>query len=102
MFARWHLARATSSLFESVCHDVSHGYIEEQPRCSEVRTINVVPVQQEQNGSDCEAFAIAYASSLTFINDLHITFTFFIQCWVNKEFLSPVKIALLCSRPNIV
>ena len=39
-----------------------------------VRTINVVLVQQEQNGSDCKVFAIAYASNLTFINDLNATF----------------------------
>ena len=30
-----------------------------------VKTINVVPVQQQQNGSDSGVFVITYASSLT-------------------------------------
>ena len=38
-----------------------------------VKTINVVPVQQQQNESDCGVFVITYGSSLTFMNDLNIT-----------------------------
>ena len=53
-------------------HDVVCDDIEEQARSllgQDFRRINVVPIQQQLNGSDCGVFAIAFATSLVFMQD---------------------------------
>lgn len=60
------------NLYDSFFHDVVCDDIEEQARSfmgQEFRGINVVPVQQQLNGSDCGVFAIAFATSLVFMQD---------------------------------
>ena len=60
------------NLYDSFFHDVVCDDIEEQARSllgQEFRGINVVPIQQQLNGSDCGVFAIAFATSLVFMQD---------------------------------
>ena len=60
------------NLYDSFFHDVVCDDIEEQARSllgQDFRGINVVPIQQQLNGSDCGIFAIAFATSLVFVQD---------------------------------
>ena len=60
------------NLYDSFFHDVVCDDIEEQARSllgQDFRGINVVPIQQQLNGSDCGIFAIAFATSLVFMQD---------------------------------
>ena len=60
------------NLYDSFFHDVVCDDIEEQARSllgQEFRGINVVPLQQQLNGSDRGVFAIAFAMSLVFMQD---------------------------------
>ena len=59
------------NLYDSFFHDVVSDDIEEQAGSllgQEFR-VNVVPVQQQLNGSDCGVFSIAFATSLVFMQD---------------------------------
>ena len=70
-----------------------------------VKTITVVPVQQQQNGLDCGVFVITYVSSLTFMNDPNITFHTIIMCPNLINVLSLVKwnnFQVLFSHRNVL
>ena len=87
------------NLYEDLCHDVIHDYIEEQAR---------QPMLSLFSNSKMDhivgLFAIAYASSLTFINDPHITFQKLMCCDLIKclKSVRMEQFPLLFSHRNLV
>jgi Ulp1 family protease len=56
-------------LFDSLFNDVILGNLEQQVRNlvgQNFKEISVVSVQQQENGSDCGVFAIAFATALVY------------------------------------
>ena len=56
-------------MYDSLFNSVINEDIEEQCKHligDDFQTLPVVPVQQQNNGSDCGVFSIAYATSLVF------------------------------------
>lgn len=67
-------------LYDSLYHDVISQEVEEQTNDllgGSLISLDFVPVQQQNNGSDCGVFSIAFATCLAFAtNPSHFTFDF--------------------------
>ena len=64
--------RACYNLYDSLFHEMVKDEVEEQTRsllANDFVKSNVVPVHQQQNGSDCGVFASAYATCLVYMSD---------------------------------
>ena len=60
----------TVNLYDSLYHNIIHREVEDQVRNlvghANFTGVQVVPVQQQQNGSDCGVFAAAFATCLAY------------------------------------
>jgi Ulp1 family protease len=63
------------NLYDSLFYDVILDDLQQQVENlvgEDFRGINVVPIQQQSNGSDCGVFAIAFATNLVYTLDPNI------------------------------
>ena len=57
------------NLYDSLIHDIIVDEVEEQVKdlmADKFVGINIVPVQQQRNGSDCGVFSIAFATCIVY------------------------------------
>ena len=62
----------TVNLYDSLFHDIIANEVEEQLKdlmANNLTGINIVPVQQQGNGSDCGVFSIAFATCIVYGRD---------------------------------
>ncbi|PFX11550.1 Inhibitor of growth protein 5 [Stylophora pistillata] len=62
----------TVNLYDSLFHDIIANEVEEQLKdlmANKLTGINIVPVQQQGNGSDCGVFSIAFATCIVYGRD---------------------------------
>ena len=60
------------NLYDSLFHDIIANEVEEQLKdlmANNLTVINIVPVQQQGNGSDCSVFSIAFATCIVYGRD---------------------------------